>query len=83
MVMNEATMEAYELPSKIKNLLLKLMDSLGLVYGAIDMRLRPNGDYIFLEINPSGQWLFVEDGTGLPITKTFSELMIQKDLSEN
>ena len=83
MVMNEATMEAYELPSKIKNLLLKLMDSLDLVYGAIDMRLRPNGDYIFLEINPSGQWLFVEDGTGLPITKTFSELMIQKDLSEN
>jgi len=82
MVMSEATMEAYELPLEIKNLLLKLMDRLGLVYGAIDMRLRPNGDYIFLEINPSGQWLFVEEGTSLPITKTFSELMIQKDLSE-
>ncbi len=80
MVMNEATMEAYELPIEIKMLLLKLMDNLGLVYGAIDMRLKANGDYIFLEINPSGQWLFVEDGTHLPITKTFAELMIQKNV---
>ena len=82
MVMNEATMEVFELPKKIKTLLLKLMDKLGLIYGAIDMRLRPNGDYVFLEINPSGQWLFVEDGTGLPITKTFAELMIQKNIQK-
>ena len=79
MVMNEATMKIYELPKHIKDLLLKLMKSLGLVYGAIDMRLKPNGDYVFLEINPSGQWLFVEDETRLPITKAFATLMIGKD----
>jgi hypothetical protein len=25
------------------------------------MRLRPDGTYVFLEINPAGRWLFVED----------------------
>lgn len=33
------------------------------------MRLTPEGDYVFLEVNPSGQWLFMEDRTGQAITK--------------
>jgi hypothetical protein len=37
---------------------------MGLIYGAIDMRLTPDGRYVFLEINPAGQWLFVEHRTG-------------------
>ncbi len=43
------------------------MDALGLVYGAIDMRLQPDGTYVFLEINPAGQFLFVESVTKQPI----------------
>jgi len=79
MVMNEAHMEPFELPTKIKGMLLKLMKRLGLIYGAIDMRLTPNGDYVFLEINPSGQWLFVEERTGLPISDNFAEFLFSKD----
>ncbi len=52
-----------------------LMTRLGLVYGAIDMRLTPDGHYIFLEINPSGQWLFVEERSGQPITASFARLL--------
>lgn len=79
MVMDEARMESFQLPDKVEDLIHSYMKKLGLVYGAIDMRLTPGGEFIFLEINPSGQWLFVEQRTGLPITTTFVDLLLQKD----
>jgi glutathione synthase/RimK-type ligase-like ATP-grasp enzyme len=44
------------------------MRRLGLEYGAIDLRLTPDGDYVFFEVNPGGQFLFVEHACGLPIS---------------
>jgi glutathione synthase/RimK-type ligase-like ATP-grasp enzyme len=58
------------------------MDRLGLVYGAIDMRLTPEGEYVFLEINPTGQWLFIEAATGQPIAAAFADLLIQHDVRQ-
>ena len=55
------------------------MHRLGLVYGAIDMRRTPDGRYVFLEINPAGQWLFVEHFSGQPITSTLARLLHDKD----
>jgi len=81
MVMDEAHMESFELPDEVKKLLLEFMTRLGLIYGAIDMRLTPSGEFVFLEVNPSGQWLFVEQRTGLPITDNFSNFLLQKDQS--
>ena len=55
------------------------MGKLGLVYGAIDMRLTPNGRYVFLEINPAGQWLFIENRTGQPITMSLARILASHD----
>jgi hypothetical protein len=55
------------------------VDRLGLVYGAIDMRLTPDGRYVFLEVNPSGLWLFVEEPTGLPITDAVVDWFVAHD----
>jgi D-alanine-D-alanine ligase-like ATP-grasp enzyme len=52
-----------------------LMDALNLQYGTIDMRLREDGEYVFLEINPQGQFLYVEIKTGMPIARTMAELL--------
>ncbi|MBA2706698.1 MAG: alpha-L-glutamate ligase [Gemmatimonadaceae bacterium] len=79
MVMDEVRMESFDLPGEIKFRLLELMGRLGLCYGAIDMRLDPEGEFVFLEINPSGQWLFVEYGTGLPISDALARFLIQND----
>ena len=49
------------------------MQHLHLEYGAIDMRLTPDGDYVFLEINPNGEYLYVEQATGLPISRALAE----------
>ena len=58
----------HNLPSDVAERLHTLVRRLGLVYGAVDMRLTQDGRYIFLEINPAGQFLYVEQQTGQPIT---------------
>jgi hypothetical protein len=63
----------------VHDALLRLMRRLGLVYGAIDLRVRPDGEHVFFEVNPSGQWLFVEERTGLPLTRTFVDVLAGLD----
>lgn len=75
MTMNAATITPHELPEAVAAGLKRLMHTLGLVYGAIDMRLTPEGEHVFLEINPSGQWLFVEQATGQPISEAMATLL--------
>lgn len=53
----------------------RLMQRLGLVYGAIDMRRRSDGSYVFLEINPAGQFLYIEELTDLPISGAMAALL--------
>ena len=63
-----AAIEPTTLPDEVESDLRALMGSLGLVYGAVDLRRTPTGEHVFLEINTSGQWRFVEERTGQPIT---------------
>jgi glutathione synthase/RimK-type ligase-like ATP-grasp enzyme len=68
-----------ELPAGVADRLLALMRRLDLWYGAIDLRRGPDGDYVFLEINPAGQWLFVEYATDQPIAATLANLLAKLD----
>lgn len=70
-----ARIEAVSMPEEIIAGLHHLMSELGLVYGAVDMRLTPEGRYVFLEINPAGQWLFVENRTKQPIAACLAGLL--------
>lgn len=75
MDMTSARVEPHTVPSEVENGLRALMEKLGIVYGAVDMRLTPEGEYVFLEVNPAGQWLFIESRTGQPITASLAELL--------
>lgn len=44
-----------ELPVRIKKLCIEYVKLLGLNYGAIDF-IKTKGEYIFIEINPTGEW---------------------------
>src|SRR5690606_8751892 len=46
----------FEIACDVRNSLCELMRSLGLRSGSIDMILTPNGEYVFLEVNPVGQF---------------------------
>jgi glutathione synthase/RimK-type ligase-like ATP-grasp enzyme len=67
--------QPHTLPMLVAERLLRLMRRLGLEYGAIDLRLTPEGEYVFLEINPAGQFLYIEQAAGLPIAASLADLL--------
>jgi hypothetical protein len=66
----------HELPSAVASRCVQLVRRLGLRYGTIDMVLTPEGRYVFLEINPNGQYLWIEEATGLPISDAICDLLL-------
>ncbi len=76
MEMDGMQIEPATLPEEIELGLKRMMGRLGLVYGAVDMRRTPSGDYVFLEVNTAGQWLFVEYATGQPIAETLARTLL-------
>ena len=65
--------EPHTLPADVEHKLLKLMQQLGLEYGAIDLRLTPEGEYVFLEVNPAGQFLYVEMSARIELAAALAE----------
>ncbi|MER2606692.1 MAG: MvdC/MvdD family ATP grasp protein [Siculibacillus sp.] len=65
-----------ELPDEVARACLDLDRALGLHYSAIDMVLTPDGRHVFLEINPSGQFGWIESLTGLPLIETLADLLV-------
>lgn len=68
--------ETITLPSSVANQLFVLMRTLNLAFGAIDMIVTPDDRYVFLEINPSGQWGWIEHLTDMPISRAIAEVLI-------
>lgn len=60
--------EQFELPVHISDKCIQLVHDLHLSFGAIDLVKDKYGNYIFLEINPNGQWAWIESDTGMQIS---------------
>ena len=60
--------EVHHLPSAVRSLLVQLVRSYDLVFGAIDLVLDESGTYWYLELNPAGQWAWLEEHTQVPIS---------------
>lgn len=70
--------ESYPLPSGIARRCRDFVHSYGLTYGALDLIVTPAGDYVFLENNPGGQFLFVEQLVPeLRMTDAVAEFLIE------
>lgn len=63
------------LPTEIEDLCVRLLKELNLRFGAIDLIKTPNGEYVFLEINPNGQWAWIENETGQKISDAIIEYL--------
>lgn len=60
-----------------------LVRALGLAFGAIDLILTPEGEYVFLEINPNGQWAWIQQlCPEIPLRETLADLLISGELSD-
>ena len=78
---NRALYKPYKLPDEIENKIRELMRQLNLVFGCIDLIVTPSEDFVFLEINPNGQWYWVEMLTGMPILESFTNLLTDRTSS--
>lgn len=69
--------ENFPLPPDIENKLLKLMDRLQLNYGAVDFILTPDNRYVFLEINPAGEFFWLElKNPKFPISSALADVLL-------
>lgn len=73
---NDCIWEAMELPQVVASRLTAFMDKLQLGYGAIDMIETPDGEYIFLEVNPNGEWGMLERDLGYPISEAIADALL-------
>lgn len=67
-----------QLPAKAAAATLKLMRVLGLVYGAFDFIVPKVGAPWFLEVNPAGEWGFLERDLGFPIAAAISTALVKE-----
>ncbi len=68
----------YELPGPVADGLLRYMARFELNYGAADFIVTPAGEHVFLEVNPAGEWFWLQDAPGLPIAEALAELLTAK-----
>lgn len=68
------TYSASMLDDDIETMCKVMLKKLGLVYGAFDFVRTPDGNLVFLEINPTGEWAWLEERLGFPMREAFVEL---------
>lgn len=65
---------ASSLNQEVEAMCRAMLAKLGLNYGAFDFVRTPAGDLVFLEINPTGEWAWLEDSLGFPMREAFIQL---------
>ena len=66
----------HDLPTEVAEWCLRVARALDLVWTGIDLRLNPEGKYLFLEANPSPMFLGFESRSGLPLTASLAALLV-------
>ena len=70
--------EILSLPKEIESFCKKYLRELHLNFGCFDFIVEPSGEYVFLECNPNGQWRWIEDELGLPMTEALVDCLVNK-----
>ena len=73
--------QVVSLPGDVEAACVKLVKNLGLRFGAIDLVLDRKGRFWFLECNPNGQWAWIENRTGLPISAAIVDELLRIGVS--
>lgn len=68
--------EKAQLPDDVAQDLTILMAELNLTFGAIDLIQTPTGEYVFLEVNPTGEWGMLERDLSYPIAATIADALL-------
>lgn len=67
--------ERVDLPSDLLERILSTNAAMGLVFAAYDFIETPSGEIIFLEANPAGNWLWLEERLGIAVSAEIAGLL--------
>jgi glutathione synthase/RimK-type ligase-like ATP-grasp enzyme len=76
--LDDGLYELITLPAQVENSIRQLMQYFDIVFASIDMIITPEGEYVFLELNPNGQWLWLEDELGIPLVASMADLLTSR-----
>lgn len=68
--------EEVEIPEDLAVKILQFHKCSGLIYGAYDIVVPKIGEPVFLEVNPAGQWMWMEEMLGLPISLEIAKSLV-------
>ena len=66
----------HTLPRELEQRIMRFMDFFGLNYGAMDFILTPDGRLVFLEINPVGEFFWLDDVFAPPISDAMADVLL-------
>ncbi len=66
----------HELPEEVQRSLVELVRGRGLHYGAADLAVDRDGEYVFFEVNPAGEWLWLEQLLAIGIPDAIADLLL-------
>ncbi|MFI0895439.1 ATP-grasp ribosomal peptide maturase [Streptomyces sp. NPDC020983] len=69
------TYEPVACPNGVRGAMVRFLAGFALSFGAFDFAVTGDGAWWFLECNPNGQWAWLEDAAGLPITRAMADLL--------
>jgi glutathione synthase/RimK-type ligase-like ATP-grasp enzyme len=64
---------AVKIPAAVQTGCRAMLRAMGLVFGAFDFIVTPEGRWVFLEVNPAGEWGWLERDAGLPISDAIAD----------
>jgi len=76
---DELEIEPFALPPMFVERCVDLLRALGLVFGCFDFVVTPGGEWVFLEVNQMGQFLFLDKMAKIPVSDAFSDFLLSGD----
>ena len=78
-VHNELPWKPFELPHHVAAGMIDLVKSFDIAFCSADLILTPDNEYVFLDLNPNGQWLWLDfPPTCLPVKQKFLDMVERK-----
>lgn len=74
---NEVVYKVVTPPDDVVQMCHQLMAKFELLYAAIDFVIGSQGEWFFLEVNPVGEWAWLEEALGLPMRQAFEKLLYE------
>jgi hypothetical protein len=76
--LEDATVEPYPVPDGLGERIESVLRALGIRMGIFDFKYAPDGELVWLEVNPQGQFLFIEALAGMPLTTCMADFLVRE-----